>query len=70
MLELQAPLPAIIPEGILRRAGQQQLEADLGEEGQRHSQHVLKPVHQQPHRVHGEHVLPRQRAQPQLAGPS
>ena len=51
------------------RARQQDLEADLREEGQPNRQQVLEPVHQQPHGVDGEDLLPRKRAQPQLAGP-
>ena len=43
------------------------LEADLREEGQPNRQQVLEPVHQQPHGVDGEDLLPRKRAQPQLA---
>ena len=30
----------------------------------------MEPVHQQPHGIDGEDLLPRKRAQPQLAGPS
>ena len=50
-------------------ARQQDLEADFREEGQPNRQQVLEPVHQQPHGVDGEDLLPR-KAQPQLAGPS
>ena len=55
---------------VRSRARQQDLEADLREEGQPNRQQVLEPVHQQPHGVDGEDLLPRKRAQPQLAGPS
>ena len=55
---------------VYGRARQQDLEADLREEGQPNRQQVLEPVHQQPHGVDGEDLLPRKRAQPQLAGPS
>ena len=48
------------------RARQQDLEADLGEEGQPNCQQVLEPVHQQPHGVDGEDLLPRKRAQPHV----
>ena len=44
---------------VYGRARQQDLEADLREEGQPNRQQVLEPVHQA-----------RKRAQPQLAGPS
>ena len=49
---------------------QQDLKPNLVEEGQPNCQQVLEPVHQQPHGVDGEDLLPRKRAQPQLAGPS
>ena len=52
---------------VYGRARQQDLEADLREEGQPNRQQVLEPVHQQPHGVDGEDLLPRKRAQPQLA---
>ena len=55
---------------VYGRARQQDLEADLREEGQPNRQQVLEPVHKQPHGVDGEDLLPRKRAQPQLAGPS
>ena len=55
---------------VRSRARQQDLEADLGEEGQPNCQQVLEPVHQQPHGIDGEDLLPRKRAQPQLAGSS
>ena len=54
---------------VYGRARQQDLEADLREEGQPNRQQVLEPVHQQPHGVDGEDLLPRKRAQPQLTGP-
>ena len=43
---------------VYGRARQQDLEADLREEGQPNRQQVLEPVHQQPH---GEDLLPRKR---------
>ena len=49
---------------VRSRARQQDLEADLGEEGQPNCQKVLEPVHQQPHGIDGEDLLPRKRAQP------
>ena len=55
---------------VYGRVCQQDLEADLREEGQPNRQQVLEPVHQQPHGVDGEDLLPRKRAQPQVAGPS
>ena len=55
---------------VRSRARQQDLEADLRQEGQPNRQQVLEPVHQQPHGVDGEDLLPRKRAQPQLADPS
>ena len=39
---------------VYGRARQQDLEADLREEGQPNRQQVLEPVHQQPHGVDGE----------------
>ena len=51
---------------VYGRARQQDLEADLGEEGQPNCQQVLEPVHQQPHGIDGEDLLPRKRVQPQL----
>ena len=36
--------------------------------GRQQDQQVLEPVHQQPHGVDGEDLLPRKRAQPQFAG--
>ena len=44
---------------VYGRARQQDLEADLREEGQPNRQQVLEPVHQQPHGVDGEDLLPR-----------
>ena len=48
---------------VYGRARQQDLEADLRKEGQPNRQQVLEPVHQQPHGVDGEDLLPRKRAQ-------
>ena len=42
---------------VYGRARQQDLEADLREEGQPNRQQVLEPVHQQPHGVDGEDLL-------------
>ena len=52
---------------VCGRAPQQDLEADLGEEGQPNDQQVLEPVHQQPQGVDGEDLLLRKRAQPASA---
>ena len=43
---------------VRSRARQQDLEADLREEGRPNRQQVLEPVHQQPHGVDGEDLLP------------
>ena len=62
--EVERELHPVLVLIVCSRARQQDLE------GQPNCQQVLEPVHQQPHGVDGEDLLPRKRAQPQLAGPS